>query len=154
MREELVTFQVAKLAKEKGFDEPCIDTYKDVVLYRHKSKRHNSSFNQQWEEEPIKNSAMSNAKIPRYSAPTQSLLQRWLREVHDIRVLIDFETIDDSETAYTFKIVKYLPEGKNRKKDTWDFYETTYSFNQGGGWYKTYEEALEVGLQEALKLIT
>ena len=82
-----------------------------------------------------------------------SLLQRWLREVHDIRVLIDFETIDDSETAYTFKIVKYLSEGKGRKKDTWDFYETTYSFTQGGGWYKTYEEALELGLIKGLKLI-
>lgn len=31
MKEAIVSFKVAKLAKEKGFNEPCIDTYKDVM---------------------------------------------------------------------------------------------------------------------------
>lgn len=137
MQEELVSFQVAKLAKEKGFDIVCSYLYEneeDIIYATHKNSGLNKHFD--W-----------------YSAPTQTLLQRWLREVHNIRVLIDFETIDDSTTAYTYKIVRDIPEGKGRKKDTWDFYEITYSFNQGGGWYETYEEALEIGLQKSLKLI-
>lgn len=84
---------------------------------------------------------------------TQSLIQKWLREKHKTIVLVLFETIDDSETAYTFSITKEVPEGKGRKKDTWDFYDRYFSFNQGGGWYNTYEEALEEGLKQALKTL-
>lgn len=142
MEEQLVIFQVAKLAREKGFNIPVWD-YFQVTCSKQPSECHR----------PTKSNWNTYNEYEVYSRPSQSLLQKWLREVHDIRVLIDFETIDDSETAYTFKIVKYLPEGKGRKKDTWDFYETTYSFNQGGGWYETYEEALEKGLQRALTLI-
>lgn len=136
MEDQVISFKTAVLAKEKGYpqdDYPCFGDDGNI----HTIAYFNTSY-------PIANS---------YFQSTQASLQRWLREVHDIRVLIDFETIDDSETAYTFKIVRDIPEGKGRKKDTWDFYETTYSFNQGGGWYKTYEEALELGLIEGLKLI-
>mgnify|MGYP001275666534 CR=1 FL=1 len=142
MQEELVTLETAKLAKEKGFDVPVWD-YFQVTCSKQPSECHR----------PTKSNWNTYNEYEVYSRPSQSLLQRWLREVHNIRVLVDFETIDDSTTDYTYKIVRDIPEGKGRKKDTWDFYETTYSFNQGGGWYKTYEEALEIGLQESLKQI-
>lgn len=139
MQEELVTFKTAVLASDKSFNWETQHVY--------------STEEENTDDPMVYNYGSSLIGDEELYAPTQSLLHRWLREVHDIRVLIDFETIDDSETAYTFKIVKYLPEGKGRKKDTWGFYETTYSFTQGGGWYKTYEEALELGLIEGLKLI-
>ena len=138
MKDQLVTFDTAKLAKELGFDEPCIDTYKDVELYKHKAKRYNSSFNTEWREELIKNSAMSNAKIARYSAPTQSLLQKWLREKHFIEVYV----------------VPYSVSGGHAMRGGKGFYEVVVdkSVTTWSG-HKSYEEALEKGLQEGLKLI-
>jgi len=80
-------------------------------------------------------------------------LQKWLREEHNIILIVKFETIDDSETAYTWNIIEYIEEGVGRKKDTWDFYKRTDYFSKRMMWWKIYEEALEEGLKEALKLI-
>lgn len=63
MTDELVTYEVAKLAKEKGFREEVFAYY---------SKR--GSF---FEIHPKRD--MNDSEY-RTSAPTQSLLQRWLRE--------------------------------------------------------------------------
>jgi hypothetical protein len=61
------------------------------------------------------------------NVPTQSLLQKWLREVHNIFI--------------TVNINLYCAIFHNK-----DFYMVT-------DYYNSYEEVLEVGLQEALKLI-
>jgi hypothetical protein len=150
MKEKIITFETAKLAKEKGFDWKVNNSWdqdKDgdefVLLYL-VTKAPDVNWNsEEW-----------YTKTPTcYSAPTQALLQKWLREEHDIRVLIDFETIDDSETAYVWNIVQDLPEGKGRKKDTWNFYNRLSSFSmERMEWYNTFEEALEKGLLAALKL--
>ena len=66
-----------------------------------------------------------------YPAPTQSLLSKWLREKHNIHLI-----------AY-----------KNINIDGYDWcYITTDGITNINS-YKTYEEAFEIGLQEALKLI-
>jgi len=84
---------------------------------------------------------------PWYFDLTQSLLQKWLREVHNIYV----ESYHDLTSDGT-KIQFYTSWGFLQQKDK--------NGNQNvNGWYdeydnwKTYEEALEKGLQEALKLI-
>jgi len=131
MKEELITFETAKLAYEKGYTREvvgisfsstrrnyyntkgelngdCIDFIKDVIKYgREKAK----------------------VKHIIYPATSQSLLQKWLREKHKEHI----------------KVV-YMNE------------TNTYSSSltmRSMGWsnFKTYEEALEKGLQEALKLI-
>jgi len=143
MKETLITFETAKLAKEKGFN---ISTIYGFDLDG--SELFNILYLTEWNHKKSKVGKIF------FSRPTQSLLQKWLRDVHKIRVLIDFETIDDSETAYVCNIVQDLPEGKDRKKDTWDFYNRISSFSmESMTWYNTYEEALETGLQGALKLI-
>ena len=144
MKENIISFPVAKLAKEKGFDEPCIDTYKDVELYKHKAKRYNSSFNTEWREELIKNSAMSNAKIARYSAPTQSLLQKWLRDVHN---LYPFAWCNASGWGWE------LEKTNGTHISIMDIDGDVEGTEPESGMFKSYEEALEAGLQEALKLI-
>lgn len=58
--------------------------------------------------------------------PTQSLLAKWLRKVHNIHVY-----------------PVYIDKG----------YEYYINTTQSDGWYETYELALEAGLQEALKQI-
>lgn len=118
MQEELISYITAKLAKEKGFDVP-VDTYlteknKDVNR-KLKMRAPLYNFNQ-----------LDNI----FSRPTQSLLQRWLREVHNIDVYC-IPWVYENKTVYDF-FINY--KGESRA-------------------YSSYEEALEVGLQEALKLI-
>ena len=64
-----------------------------------------------------------------------SLLAKWLREEHNIIVLIDYEGID----GYYYKFYSYKEGNKN--------------YDASDKNYNTYEEAYEIGLQEALKLI-
>ena len=64
-----------------------------------------------------------------------SLLAKWLREEHNIIILVDYEGID----GYYYKFYSYKEGNKN--------------YDASDKNYNTYEEAYEIGLQEALKLI-
>ena len=124
MEEQLISFETAVLAKEKGFKIPTPVMYKgNERSYGHNNewgideKRLDGEFpyrNQQW-----------------YSIPTQSGLQKWLREKHNIHLI-----------AY-----------KNINIDGYDWCFITTDGITNINSYKTYEEAYEIGLQEALKLI-
>lgn len=86
-----VNFEIAKLLKEKGFDEFCSHAYKEFespVLYIHQDKKYNNSFKKEWQNIVRKNSTMDNALIKRYSAPTISEVVMWLYEKHGIWVFI------------------------------------------------------------------
>ena len=111
MREQLITFETSKLAKEKGFEDitdctpfECVDTLK-------------------------------YPKGEVFVKPTQSLLQKWLREEHDL----DVNVMCLRYKRYFYKIFKH---------DV-----MLIQLNDVVISYPTYEEALEEGLQEALKLI-
>lgn len=118
MEEQLVTFDTAKLAKEKGFDSNTRMMYSDDELQGVKLDMHGNA----------------NNFIDKYSAPTQSSLQAWLRKEHNIiiysRPFIDYDNNVDN-IIYKYIIWNGATEGN----------------------YKTYEEALENSFQEALKLI-
>ena len=76
---------------------------------------------------------LSNKHYTIYEAPTQSLLQKWLREEHNIHITIT----SISQESWQYHITKPGQRlGDNYEED---FY--------------TYEEALESGLHQALKLI-
>ena len=148
MEDTLISFETAKLAKEKKFD----------ILCEHSFSEHNSAIQENnqngfrnWNKE-YKNS---------YSRPTQSLLTKWLREVHSIIVDATLDFFD----SYTKESIKYSPTFytySNDKKRFWTYTDYINSdectkemqdempiFQK----YSTYEEALEIGLQEGLKLI-
>jgi hypothetical protein len=145
MQEKLITFETAKSAKEKGF---CIELYD--FYYQNKSNakpyvtqgiEYQSDRNCKWDWNLNGGESGTLTKIipyPNdtsgiyYSAPTQSLLQKWLRETHKIYVLVDM--------------------GITRNYH-WKYFTDIDSFVYPKGSFKTYEEALEAGLQEALKLI-
>lgn len=83
MKDELVSFECAKLAKEKGFDWKVLFHYKGSELINNgKGYDFNSP-----EEQKLWNIEIT-------SAPTQSLLQKWLREKHKIYVEIHYNPID------------------------------------------------------------
>lgn len=113
----LISFNTAKLAKEKGFNVKTKNWYDQTgVLNPTKGIRgamvyHNFGY-----------------------APTQSLLQKWLREKHDIFLNID---LIEGKYVPTYKLTNDM----SRVSTMLNIY------------FNTYEESLEKGLQEALKLI-
>lgn len=132
MEEQLVNFDTALLAKQKGFNIPTLYFYLDRKIKYNNSLR------------PRNSNAINGALD--VSAPTQSLLQKYLREVHNI--LID---------VIAFYVDNQLPLSKdNLQKPKGYFYWNCYdeTFNEENSIkFDTYEKALEAGLQEGLKLI-
>lgn len=72
--------------------------------------------------------------------PTQSIVQKWLRETKNLHI-----EIYRSAVGYGYAIVK-------ADNGTWQEDDDSRGPNDGGLW-DTYEEALEAGIKEALKLI-
>ena len=119
MREQLIEFETAKLAKEKRFYAPTVGSY--------------SQDNIEDDNFYLSEGVLTNYNaIGMFSAPTQSLLQKWLREEHDIHIML--EAFDDGSWQF------WLINPKFEEEDD-ELYQ------------KTYEEALEKGLIESLKLI-
>ena len=107
MEIELISFETAKLAKEKGFN------YKKNL----------------WN---IDKDSFDNL-------PSQSLLQKWLRDIHKIQISIDNTAITNVFTYnYTIK---------------WFNHRLHFKSNDLEIRYDTYESSVEKSLQEALKLI-
>lgn len=128
MEEQIITLETAKLAKNKGYLESCLRPYdnKGNLLKRDYD---NCEY-------------LITDGI--YSAPTQSLLQKWLREEHDINVFIGFRPNSKKWDSHAYSLnlngKEYVNERPLKKFINQDV-------------FNTYEEALEAGLQEALKLI-
>lgn len=123
MTEELVTLETAKMLKEKGFNEYC------KYIINHKGIMMETIFR-------------TSKDLPKlfYSCPTQSVAQKWLRETKNIHICVY-----NCACGYGYEISK----ADNGTHITSSVYEGT---NDGGKW-DTYEETLEAGLQETLKLI-
>ena len=117
MREEIISFETAKLAKEKGFDVKSANKYDDEGRII----------------EPI---LQVSYKIY-YPFCSQSLLQKWLREKHNIDVW-----------SQPFVYRNSLPD----EYYSYHLYKDGV-FQKDGVNFLDFEEALERGLKEALKLI-
>ena len=123
MKDTRIIFETAKLVKEKGF--PQETNRLEIPYYNYKGEFKGD---------------VSDWRIRRYlrgedtsdiefvSAPTQSLLAKWLREEHNIIVLVDYEGID----GYYYKFYSYKEGNKN--------------YDASDKNYNTYEEAYEIGL--------
>ena len=130
MKEQLISFETAKLAKEKGFN--VNSTSSCWVRLLNGEIIHNN------EREDILEHERGEYYL---SQPTQSLLQKWLRETHKIIVDVYQESQDHQYTGY-WKVD--ISEFGNYKEDELpDPPITSLSF----------ENALESGLLEGLKLI-
>jgi len=114
MKEQLIEFKTAKLAKEKGFDIKSSYEYDELKV-------------------PQQYGLLEAHGLWRISAPTQALLQKWLRDIHGIHIVMvsGYSGFPNYDVCVMLNKTNYLREDKD------------YS----------YEEALEKGLKEALKLI-
>jgi len=134
MDNQLITFEAAILAKEKGFDGLCYDAYNSKGMLN--SNGWCEYIDDADTEFPI---SSKNLKDLDMLAPTQSHLQKWLREKHDIFVRVYFSAFSSERIFYGFEY-----------NFTWCANE---EWTKDEGIYDTYEEALEAGLINALKLI-
>jgi hypothetical protein len=80
MKEDYVSFEVAKLLKEKWFDE---DT-KTVYIGRYLIFKGDGTIS-------------NTTDMPIIPAPTHQMAMKWLREVHNICIVIDCDVCDSFE---------------------------------------------------------
>ena len=162
MEDKKVSRETAVLAKEKRFKELTSHYYldKDVLMekgfivgypleqdYEVDFENLFDYFNNKYKRDGKGNSCFgcNNKKYQEsFSAPTQSLLQKWLREKCGlvVDVVNYFSLTKFALKIHTFEGGKYVGTVVDSVRDISN--KVTY---------KTYEEALEIGLQEALKLI-
>jgi hypothetical protein len=136
MEEQLISFETAKLAKEKGFELES-KPYSRLVREKDVYYWNNPKFGQ----------IPPNLSDEFHIAPTQSLLQKWLREVHGIYVQPFYHpnTISTCEIKAELEIIRVFAQDGITKSITPPSIK--------GKEFDSYEEALEIGLQAALKLI-
>jgi len=113
VEEQLISFETAKLAKEKGFAVP-----NKMVYSEHGGifERATWPFND-YQEQSI------------YAIPTQSLLQKWLRDEHELFVWVEHGAKKTHDVLIGWSRVAQLKG------------------------LEVYEDALEAGLFKALKML-
>ena len=126
MIEELVTLETAKLLKEKGFNWKCehiIDCNKVITKYDFPQSM---SCCTEIDDEPVE-----------FLCPTLYIAQKWLRETKNLHIEIFYMRGD----YWVYGILTIPEHDLARLSDRPIIH------------YKSYEEVLEAGIQEALKLI-
>ena len=117
IEEAYVSFETAKLLKEKGFDEICSLGYGNNGIIHPIPQ--------------IKNSELEHF-LPKYSCPTQQMAMRWLREVHNIDIVVFHEKLPHD--CYWARVEQDL-----------------YTQHEQEPTYKSYEESTEEAIQYSLK---
>ena len=99
IKEAYVSFETAKLLKEKGFNEDCYTCYvtDEIQHYDYKSR----------------NSDLINGVI---SAPTQQMAMRWLREIYDLVIYPRLVETSDIEPSWVYTIYNIF--SKETEKST------------------------------------
>ena len=122
--EDYVSFETAKLLKEKGFDEKCFALYNPNGTLIQSGIR------------------LNNTQVGRvegsYSAPTLQMAMKWLREVHKLFIqvtIVPHTTITMEQKYFLFLIHK--DRRRLRLDDTPKF--------------TTYEEACEAAIKYCLE---
>ena len=140
IKEAYVSFEVAKLLKEKRFNEPCYSYYMTTKTL------HTTFHNRvHVEEEPHFNSGDLNGMYDVdessiediCSAPTHQMAMAWLRKIHGIFIAINNDDLDFNWQCYDLI----------NRDDALD--PRILSESYAG--YKTYEEAVEAALKFSLK---
>lgn len=118
MDKDFVSFEVAKLLRENGFNEPCYSAYdlEGNVGYNNYEMCYNTEYD--WA----------------FSRPTLYEAQKWLRESKNLNIMVDFD--ESILWWYSIRKCKY-----------------NCTLITGDRMFNSYEEALNTGILEALKMI-
>ena len=148
MEEQIVSFETASLLKKMGIAINC--------CYQYNTKTENFYFNSYGVAEEneqyiligrddIFNKRLNRPEIEWVLAPTQSLLQKWLRDEHRIYVMVE-ETFTEAiitHIGFYAKVIKPNPRDE----------EGINTLYYGECFCSTYEQALEEGLFQGLGLL-
>jgi hypothetical protein len=129
IHDEIVTYEVARLAKEKGFDVPTRTIKVEKIEGTEKEV---------WDEEECRYITQWETRSVRI--PTQSLLQRWLREEKKYAISVFWDMLSKD---YRYEIVKTIGVLEIQAGEKYN-----YSNPKG---FDTYELALEDALKYALE---
>ena len=142
MKEVLVSFDTAKLLKERGFDWYCDNVYTYTLTEQIDEETGDTTGPFGWKRGELN---LEKTYFANYSAgdtsgtnwclcaaPTQALLQQWLREVHNIDIIVTSNLM-----GYGYLIYQRYPP-KNITNNLV---------------FEKYEQALEAGILETIKLI-
>lgn len=139
MKDQFIKYDTAKLAKEKKFNEPCLRGYKDgQLLFINPHDGEGILSDEHWLTNYEDGETMDNY----HTIPTQSLLRKWLREKHEIHIQIEFIPYENVSSPWSFNITVIEEEPRWILRG---FEHDRY--------YKSFEDALEVGLIESLNIL-
>lgn len=149
--EDYVSYETAKLLKEKGFEGEVHGCYH---IWDGPNRR------PLWSSEIY---ARSEAQHLYIQAPTLQMAMKWLREVHSILVVIDYN-YECTSKSYCYKIyhleengkpkrfpvygIRYDDEG-NENKDIIYYRDFQLSYSE----YTTYKEAAEAAIYYCLEYL-
>lgn len=121
IQEAYCSYEIAKLLKEKGFNEPCFYYYKDKVLMFSPILKGRNSY-----------------QTDTYSAPTHQMAMKWLRIEHNILLFL-LPAQENGKLVYLVKVWTWNEEE--------GIYESTYAPMPR----KEPEQAIEAALKYSLK---
>lgn len=122
IQERKINYETAKLARKCGFDEYCSHLWGVFDGYEglHHYDNHNKSNPDIW-----------------FTAPTQSHLAKWLRDMHNLQVYAYSSTKNgNGEYRDYVAYINGIPQNDARDEE-----------------YQTYEDAMEFSLQKALEML-
>ena len=151
MKEEPISFEVAVLAAEKGFPQERFNTawYNELGTYlgRTDLNKDGKSYQEVCRENALFTPAdrKDEFSIKAYLAPSQSLVQRWLREERNVDiyayVIEQFHNsvpVPSQDREYSYRIIV----------------QGISMFVSVDEMFDTYEQAVDKGLKESLKLLS
>lgn len=121
--EDYCSYEVAKLLKDKGFNEDIHTVYEPTF---------NNFFNY-----PLKPNSYSNV----IAAPTHQMAMKWLREIHNKHCDIGY----DIDLDWFFQVIDLKETVEN------DYLETKHYHTEDETGFNTYEEAVEAALKYVLE---
>ena len=124
VKEDYVSFEIAKLLKEKGFDENTSMVYMSYGELR-KLDRYDSIRNSNYND--------ITKNYFEYTAPTLQMAMKWLREEKHIFIELLVDTM--IKGAFTWRLFEY-PSLEIMPYDGWEY---------------TYEKACEVAIKYCLE---
>ena len=123
IQEDYVSFEIANLLKEKGFDEPCHAYYED-----------NGTFRESYSACAIRN--ITNPCFFGIASPTLQMAMKWLRKVHNLYTNIWADPKDAENNDFNTIFRAQVYNGNS---------------NYGTSEYSTYEDAAEAAIKYCLE---
>ena len=136
LSEDYVSYEVAKLLKEKGFDVPCLAHW----YIGSEAHERFSDYPFNWNE--------VKSDLDWLSRPTHQMAMKWLREVHLLHIYAEYKAFFQEKPKKLYyhwmPFIKPLPKCKYQTPQNKVYFELDEYCN-------SYEEAVEAALKYCLE---